>query len=217
MSLIYTSHRFSVETKRDAIESLLDNTVPNRDFYLLVIGAIILAISAVFIDSIAVLIASMIVAPLAYPILGLGLGVVVSDWRLATRCALILIISLAFAIIFSYVAIFFFGHVRVDPIFISFESNLYFAVIIALISGFIAAYGLVRSRVGGAMTGIGIAVSLMPPLVMTGISLADGIFATVSPWHTFLVFLLNVIGILAGSMIMFEFMGFRHMYKQNTN
>ena len=118
--------------------------------------------------------------------------------------------------ILAFVATFFFGHVRVDPVFISFESNLYFATIIALISGFIAAYGLVRSKVGGAMTGIGIAVSLMPPLVMTGISFADGMFATTSPWHTFLVFLLNVLGILVGSMITFGLLSFRRVYRQKS-
>ncbi len=214
MSFIFASRRFSTETKRDAIVTLLDNTVPDRDFYLLVIGAVALAISAIFTDSIAVLIASMIVAPLAYPILGLGLGIIISDPRLVLRCAFMLGISLGIAILFSCIATFFFGHVRVDPVFISFESNLYFATIIAFISGFIAAYGLVRSKVGGAMTGIGIAVSLMPPLVMTGISFADGIFASVSPWHTFLVFLLNVLGILVGSMITFGLMSFRRVYKQ---
>ena len=216
MSLIFTSRSFSTETKRDAIATLVDNTVPDRDFYLLVIGAVALAISAIFTDSIAVLIASMIVAPLAYPILGLGLGIIVSDWPLLLRCILMLIASLVFAILLAFIATFFFGHVRVDPVFISFESNLYFAIIIALISGFIAAYGLVRSKVGGAMTGIGIAVSLMPPLVMTGISLADGVSVGVSPSHTFLVFLLNVIGILMGSMITFGLMGFRRVYKQKS-
>ena len=216
MSLIFTSRSFSPESKRDAIATLLDNTVPDRDFYLLVIGAVVLAVSAIFIDSIAVLIASMIVAPLAYPILGLGLGIIVFDLRLILRCVFMLGISLGIAILFSYIATFFFGHVRIDPVFISFESNLYFATIIALISGFIAAYGLVRTKVGGAMTGIGIAVSLMPPLVMTGISLADRMFATVSPWHTFLVFLLNVLGILVGSMITFALLGFRRVYNQKS-
>ena len=212
MSLIFTSRTFSTETKRDAITTIMDNTIPNRDFYLLVIGAVVLAISAIFIDSIAVLIASMIVAPLAYPILGLGLGIIVSDWHLLLRCIIMLSMSLVLAIILAFIATFFFGHARVDSVFISFESNMYFAIIIALISGFIAAYGLVRSKVGGVVTGIGIAVSLMPPLVMTGISLADGMSLGVSPSHTFLVFLLNVIGILAGSMITFGLMGFHRIY-----
>ena len=123
-----------------------------------------------------------------------------------------IIISLFIAIILAFVATFFFGYVRVDPVFISFESNLYFASIIALISGFIAAYGLVRSKVGGAMMGIGIAISLMPPLVMTGISLALGVLAPVSPGHTFLVFLLNVTGILFGSVVTFYIMGLKNVY-----
>ena len=168
-SLLYVTRPFSEDSKRRAVAELSDNTIPDRDFYLLVIGAVLLALCGIFLDSIAVLIASMIVAPLAYPILGLGLGIVAGDARLIVRTFLMLIVSLLIAIAGAALLTALFGHVRIDPIFISFESNLYLATVIALIAGFIAAYGLVRSKVGGAMTGIGIAVSLMPPLVATGI------------------------------------------------
>ena len=74
MSFLYTPRPYRKEDKRKAIAELLENTVPDRDFYLLVLGAIILAACGILIDSIPVLIASMIVAPFAYPILSLGLG-----------------------------------------------------------------------------------------------------------------------------------------------
>ena len=69
MSFLYMPKPYSRESKKRAIAELLENTVPDRDFYLLVISAIILAACGILIDSIPVLIASMIVAPLAYPIL----------------------------------------------------------------------------------------------------------------------------------------------------
>ena len=212
--LLCTTRPFSEDSKRRAVAELLDNTIPDRDFYLLVIGAVLLALCGIFLDSIAVLIASMIVAPLAYPILGLGLGIVAGDARLIIRTFLMLIVSLLIAIAGAALLTALFGHVRVDPIFISFESNLYLATAIALIAGFIAAYGLVRSKVGGAMTGIGIAVSLMPPLVATGIGFVDP--SNFLPSATFLIFLLNVAGILAGSIVVFGMMGLRKIYKQSA-
>ena len=69
----------------------------------------------------------------------------------------------------------------------------------------IASYGLVRSKVGGAMTGIGIAVSLMPPLVAAGIGLFDPVHDLALRAGT--IFALNVIGILAGSIATFGIMG----------
>ena len=88
-------------------------------------------------------------------------------------------------------------------------------LVFALIAGFIAAYGLVRSKVGGALTGIGIAVSLMPPLVATGIGLLDP--KDFSSLQTFLIFLLNFAGILAGSMVVFSTLGFSKIYKRNAD
>ena len=213
--LWFVSRPFSAEHKRQAIAEVLEKTVPDRDFYLLVIGAVLLAVCGIYLDSIAVLVASMIVAPLAYPILGLGLGIVVGDLRLIARTAGMLIISLLLAIIGASLITFFFSGIRVDPVFISFESNLYLATAIALIAGFIAAYDLVRSKVGSALTGIGIAVSLMPPLVATGIGFLDP--KDFSSPQTFIIFLLNVAGILVGSMAVFTMLGFPKIYRRETH
>lgn len=210
-SLWYVARPFSKEDKESAMREVLEKTLPDRDFYLLAFGAVLLAVCGIFLDSIAVLIASMIVAPLAYPILGLGLGIVARDVRLVARTTGMLVLALIAAILGAAIITFFFGHLRIDPIFVSFESNLYIATAIAIIAGFIAAYGLVRSKVGSAITGIGIAVSLMPPLVATGISIVDS--TSFSPGTTFLIFLLNVGGILAGSIIVFSVMGFAALYR----
>ena len=213
MSYLYISRPYTDEEKRGAIKIVLQHAVPDRDFYLLVCGAVLLALSGIFADSIAVLIASMIVAPLAYPILGIALGLVVADFRLVARACVMLGLSLVIAVGLAAIVTYFFGHIRLQPQFISFESNLTIATFIALISGFIAAYGLVRMKVGSAMTGIGIAVSLMPPLVATGISIVDPSSFSVS--LTFHIFLLNVGGILIGSMAIFFFMGFSKLYSSS--
>ena len=211
MNTLFTPRPFTSANRQRAITEVLENTVPDRDFYLLVLGAVAFAICAIFTDSIATLIASMIVAPLAYPILGLALSIIAGDLRLAARSIGMLIISLIAAIALAWLATMAFGHVRVDPVMISFGGNLYIATIIALLAGAIAAYGLVRTKVGGAMTGIGIAVSLMPPLVATGIAIADGDSALAS--QAFTIFLLNVIGIMAASALVFGLFGLRKEYK----
>ncbi len=211
MSFLYTPRPFSEEIKRNAIAELLGDAIPDRDFYLLVVGAVAFALCAIFTDSIAVLIASMIVAPLASPILALGLGITVGDARLMLRSLGMLVVSLVAAIALAWIGTLLFGYVRVDPVFISFGGNLYIATLIALIAGAIAAYGFVRSKVGSAMTGIGIAVSLMPPLVATGVGIADMDYAFAT--QTFTVFILNVVGILVASAIVFALFGIQKEYR----
>ena len=213
MSFFYTPKPYSIKNKQKAIAELLENTTPDRDFYLLVVGAIMLATCGILIDSIPVLIASMIVAPLAYPILALGLGIVARDIKLLLRSLSMLVVSIALAILvgglFSLFVKSYF--VFAERVLISFFPNLFFDVFIAVVSGTIASYGLIRSKVGTAMTGIGIAVSLMPPLVATGIGLFDPV--STLALRAANIFLLNVFGILAGSMITFLAFGIHREYR----
>jgi uncharacterized hydrophobic protein (TIGR00271 family) len=211
MAFLYTTRPFSKESRQDAIAGVLDGSIPDRDFYILVAGAILFALLAIFTDSIALLIASMIIAPLASPILSLGLGITVGDMRLMLRSFGMLILSFIAAIAFAWIGTLLFGYIRVDSVFISFGGNLYIATIIALVAGAIAAYGFVRVKVGNAMTGIGIAVSLMPPLVATGVGIADANWALAVT--TLTIFILNVVGILAASTIIFSVFGLRKEYR----
>ena len=199
------------EEKRDAIEKLRYHSVPDLDFYILVIGAIILALCGIFTDSIPLLIGSMIVAPLAYPILAGGLGIAVLNAKLLLRSFIMLALSLLLAVALAYIGTLVLGPIRVDPTFISFIAYPAFDVLVAFVAGIIAAYGLVRPKAGGAMTGIGVAVSLMPPLVAVGVGLADGIDPVTL--QALLIFLLNVVGILAGSILVFLCCGLKRHYR----
>ena len=203
-SLLFVSRPFSQADKRRAVADILEHAVPDRDFYVLVIGAVLLAVGGIFLDSISVLIASMIVAPLAYPILGLGFAITSRNGHLALQSIVMFVASLILALGIGMASTFLLGELRAEPVFISFTANRFLATAIAVIAGWIAAYGLVRSKVGGAMTGIGIAVSLMPPLVITGIESAAGHFP--AALNAMILFLLNVVGILLGSILVFASM-----------
>ena len=217
MSLLFTFRPYSKEDKQLGIVNLLKNTRPDRDFYLLAIGAIILAACGILTDSIPVLIASMIVAPLAYPVLCLGFAIVVGDGKLFLRSLLMIILSIGIAIIIGGLfSLFVRNYFAVaERTLISFFPNIFFDLLIAVISGFIAAYGLVRSKVGEAMTGIGIAVSLMPPLVAIGIGLFNPMDDLAIRAAT--IFLLNLAGIIAGSSALFILFRIRREYNAIKN
>ncbi len=201
--LFHTSNKVTDAGRAQGVAEVLENAKPDSDFYILVVGAILLAASGILLDSIPVLIASMVVAPLMWPILGLSLGINSGDTKLIGRSLSMLVISMIVALgvsaLGAHIALQYFGW-NLQGIFISFSPNYFFDVFIAVISGAIAAYGLVRTKVGGAMTGIGIAVSLMPPLVATGIGLVTSKILSES---ALMIFALNVLGILIASCITF--------------
>jgi uncharacterized hydrophobic protein (TIGR00271 family) len=143
----------------------------------------------------------MIVAPLAYPILGLGLGIAGRSWQLFSRSLAIVAAAFAIAFTLAILITIVFGSIRVDNTFISFTSNRYLATGIAIIAGAIAAYGLLRPKVSNAITGVAIAVSLMPPLVATGIELTSN--KPTLAGEAFMLFSLNVAGILVASTFVF--------------
>ena len=214
MSFLYQPKPYSEGAKRQAVIQLLEQTVPDRDFYCLVVGAIVLAASGILIDSVPVLIASMIVAPLGYPILALSLAIIARDSKLMLRSLGMIGISVVLALLIGgCFSLFAKAHLAVaERVFISFFPNIFFDLFIAVVSGMIAAYGLMRSKVGAAMTGIGIAVSLMPPLVATGIGLFDPVDSLAL--HAGSIFLFNVGGIMVGSMLIFLAFGLGREYHQ---
>ena len=198
---LYQSRPVTAGEREEAMKTLVRQIQPSREYYILVVGAISLALGALFLNSVATLIGAMVVAPLAYPILALGLGAAMRNGGLFLRALALLLVSLVAAVTFAYIGTFFFGFVRVDPISITFIAHPALDFVVALVAGAIAAYGLVRPKVGGAMTGVGIAVSLMPPLVATGAYLADGLYFASA--DAFLIFLMNVLGIFLASAFVF--------------
>ncbi len=203
--MFYEQKPFTEESKRNAIADIKEASVPNRDFYVLVLGATVFALCGIALDSIPVLIGSMIVAPLASPILALGLGVTMRDARLIIQSLGILTIASLLAAIVAAVVAHFLPPFTVNGTFISFIAHPFYDILIALTAGGIAGYGHVRAKVGNSMTGIGIAVSLMPPLVASAIALSA--FDTALLRESSLIFVLNITGILIGSVMVFALFG----------
>ena len=214
MTFLYRPRTYHNSEKEAAAAAIVENAIPDRDFYLLVLGAALFALFGIVLDSIPVLIGAMIVAPLASPILALGLGIVARDGRLIVQSLSMLVAACLAAAVAVAVVAYFLPPFSVNGTFISFVTYPLYDIAIALIAGAIAGYGTMRTKVGGAMTGIGIAVSLMPPLVAT--SLALGRFDFLLFRESSLIFLFNVGGILVGSIVVLAALGIGSYHRPDT-
>ena len=202
------------------IQKFLDNTQPNVEYYSLVTGAAIIALFGILVDSIAVLIAAMIVAPLIEPIIAAAYGFV--SWQPAymLRAGKTFGLSLLAVLIVTAVGLVIFHSVSIpleDRTFISFVPQPVAALAIAVVGGVFATLGIFSRRIDSIVVGVGIAVSLMPPLVASGIGIVAGLGSLVQ--RGAIIFGLNVLGIFVGSACMFFLMkhnifNFRHYMEE---
>ena len=190
--------------KARAVERLVKGSTPDFDFFLFVILAVLMATLGLVLDSAAVVIGSMLIAPILYPVLSLALSVVIGDYVLFYRSLYTIFKSVGFAIALALIAALFTGSIsETSEIMSRVEPNLaYFMV--AVISGFAVAYTLVQPDLNETFPGIAVSVALLPPLAVVGVGIAmlrvDIVFGSLA------LFSVNVLGILFAALLSFSLM-----------
>lgn len=163
-----------------------------------------IATLGIFVDSTAVVIGAMLIAPLMTPIMGTA-AALVAAWPIrAVRALLIVAGGVVLAIGVAWVLA---GVLTgaTEPILSSSQitsrvSPTLIDLLIALAAGAAGAFAVSRSDISDSLPGAAIAVALVPPLSVIGITLRIGEFDDVL--GAFLLFLTNLVGmILAGSLV----------------
>ncbi|MES0490888.1 MAG: TIGR00341 family protein [Leptospirales bacterium] len=188
------------DQNQDTYEIVAAGSRLTLDFFVLLLGSTFIATFGLLQNSAAVIIGAMIIAPLMGPILGFSLGSIWGDRSLLGTSIFTLFVGtlsglvLATAISFALPGIEINGEMssRINP-------NLY-DILIALSSGVVGAYAFVNPRILSSVSGVAIAVALVPPLAVTGISLGQLDFR--SAYGAFLLYCSNLVGIsLAASFV----------------
>lgn len=176
----------------------LDSRRKVSAFWALLVLAAVIAGAGVVADSTATVIGAMIVAPLMTPILGTALAVVLGEPRWVVR-GIAMIVAGAFAVV---VLGFLLGLLVPEPVVADSNSQVAGRVsphlidlVAALATGVVGAFALVRSDVSDALPGVAIAVSLVPPLSVVGLTLESG--EPRQALGAFLLFATNVASIIA--------------------
>jgi uncharacterized hydrophobic protein (TIGR00271 family) len=171
-------------------------------FWLLLLLAAVIASAGVVSDSTATVIGAMIVAPLMTPILGIVLGVVVADVANLRRCVLLLVTGGLAVLAISWV----FGLFVPYPVVAATNAQVASRVaprivdlVAALATGAVGAVALARSDISDTLPGVAIAISLVPPLAVVGLTLESG--APHEALAAFLLFTTNVVAILASGVV----------------
>jgi len=217
MSLLFDS--ITDKDKVYAVKDLIDDSTPRPSFFFLISLSVLMAACGLLINNSAVIIASMLIAPILSPILSLALGIVIADKNLISRSSLTLLKSAGFAIGLSTVVTWVLWNftsgtnfmIELNPeIFERIEPSIVY-LLIAIIAGTATAFARVKPDLSDALPGTAIAVALVPPLATIGIGLATLRLDVVS--GALAMFILNAIGIVLAAMVMFSLM---NLYTKKT-
>ena len=192
-----------VQRMRDALffEGPLARRRVTRFWALLVLAGII-ATAGVIADSTATVIGAMIVAPLMTPILGIVLAVALGDRTNLVRSFAFVVAGAAVVVLLAWLC----GHL--SPIDVVAPSNSQVAgrvsprtvdLVAALATGAVGAFALVRSDISDTLPGVAIAISLVPPLAVAGLTLEAG--RSDQARGALLLFLTNVAAILVTGVV----------------
>jgi len=171
-------------------------------FWLLIVLASVIAAAGVVADSTATVIGAMIVAPLMTPILGVVLATVLGSRRNLVRCWTLVVLGALSAVAIGYLV----GLIVPSPVTALSNSQVsgriaphLIDLLAALATGVVGAVALVRKDISDTLPGVAIAISLVPPLSVVGLTMESGAWAEAG--GALLLFATNVAAILGSGIV----------------
>ncbi|MBN1304882.1 MAG: TIGR00341 family protein [Anaerolineales bacterium] len=209
----------SLEQRAEVHVQVREDSLPDFDYFLMVLLSSTIATLGLLTNSAAVIIGAMLVAPLMSPIIGLGLSSITGDTKLLRNASIGLIRGALLAVLISIIFTWGNNHLpfitmqelpaevlartRPSPIDLT----------IALAGGIAAAFALAQPGLSAALPGVAIATALMPPLCTVGVGIAMGRWDVAG--GAFLLFITNTVAIASASMLVFFALGFSPKRKQD--
>lgn len=136
--------------------------------------AILIASVGLNVNSTAVIIGAMLISPLMGPIMGIGYGVGIYDFRLIKRSLTNLGIATAISLLTSTIYFAVSPLSEAQPELLARTTPTIWDVLIALFGGLAGVVGATRKEKSNVIPGVAIATALMPPLCTAGFGLAHG-------------------------------------------
>lgn len=138
--------------------------------------SVVLAVLGLSLDSTAVVIGAMLIAPLMTPVLGISAALVMAWPRRLLQSGLAVVAGTAGAVGISWVltSLLPASDQALTPAVLSRTSPTLLDLLVALAAGAAGAYATTREDVSAVLPGVAVAVALVPPLAAVGFTLATG-------------------------------------------
>ncbi|MDD9867930.1 MAG: DUF389 domain-containing protein [Candidatus Campbellbacteria bacterium] len=214
MSLFFAFKNITQEQRESTIKTLITYSTPDQDFFIALVLSTVMATFGLLLDDPVIIIGSVFIAPLLYPFMALSLGFSLSDSTLISRSAKTIFRSVVLAFVVSVVVVLLFGQIgdieSSEIIARNSASLLYFFT--AIIASTAATIFIVRNkRTNTALASAAISVSLIP--VLSTFSIATATLNLELMRGSFLLLLINILGVIFASIILFSIFDLREKKK----
>lgn len=188
---------------------------PGMDFFIMIGLSAGIATLGLILNSPAVIIGAMLIAPLMSTIVAMGLAIVQGDMTFLLRSLGTTLRGISVVTgVGILIGLFYLNREGTQEMLGRTEPTL-LDLLVATASGVAAAYALCRKNVSAALPGVAIAVALVPPLAAVGLFIGMG--DTPLAYGAFLLFLTNLAAIVFASGVVFTLFGFRPPYLQEKD
>ena len=187
-------------------------------FMTLMMFASIIAATGVIADSTAVVVGAMLIAPLMTPLMGMGLSLAMGWPNRLARSSLIALVGILIAIGIGFligIADFTIVDTMTNSQIVSRSNPTIVDLVIAVAAGAAGAYAWSRPDVSNSLPGVAVAIALVPPLTVIGLSYSQG------DWDSgngaLLLFATNAIAILIMGAAVFLLTGVAPLSRATAN
>lgn len=174
-NILDTSKNYQSQKKLqgELIDTVRDNTQITPSYLVLLVFSAIIATLGLLIDSTAVVIGAMLIAPLFWPILGLTLSLTTTKGKLITRSILSLSLSIFLVVFLSFLVSKTSPITEVTDQILSRTQPTLLDLLIALASSVVGVLAVYNPKISSSTTGVAISIAILPPLSVLGIGLAN--------------------------------------------
>lgn len=192
--------------------SLLEDSQISLNFLVLLGGSCLIATFGLIVNSAAVIIGAMLIAPLMQPLRGFAFAAIEGDRELLRLSSLSISVGTLVGIVMSWLAGMLLGIPEFGSEVLARTQPTLIDLAVALVAGAISSFAKVRPEIGDALPGTAIAVALMPPLCAVGLTLSQGQWAYSG--GAFLLYFTNLLGINLACTIVYVLAGYTRRNKQ---
>ncbi len=191
--------------RREIYEDVVSLSRPGGSYYVMVALSTVIASYGLIIDSAAVVIGAMLVAPLMGPIFGTALAMASGSRRLLWTSFISefwgVLLAIAVAVVIGLWPL----RIPLGAEWLVRTQPTLYDLAIALASGFAGAYAIIDERMSPALPGVAVAVAVLPPLSACGLAISTARWEMAIGAIT--LFVANFFAIHIASAIVFSMFG----------
>jgi uncharacterized hydrophobic protein (TIGR00341 family) len=187
-------------------QRVYDSAKATRKYFVMVALAAIVAAVGIILENVAIIIGSMVIAPLLSPNTSLSLATTLADADLARRSLMANVSALLLAFIIGGIFGLTIGVESDNTEILSRTDMSLLFVLVAFAAGVAGSISVVRG-LSDVLVGVMVAVAILPPLVASGLLLGDGSYGDAG--KVFVLFAVNIVCINLAGVVTFISQGIR--------